>query len=323
MDELYPALVGISSRAKEEMHKIITKVTDQMRLKHSSLMKLSAPLQGENEFGISGQELLSIHLRNVFWEIFLKLLLSLQGHRAVYEISRVLQPSSVINESYRFDEIWTKAWDEVRLLLKNYTDDNVKHRATTRELSKVHISNGRSSKANKLRLFSLQNNVDDLSSTRDHANDLKDMLKEMFPGFSASNNMELKSIYLEEEAFEHEETLVPPKIFNMAFILESFLLLVQGSSSLIPDEFNKLSESPAHFFNQFMGHDFLPSLEHALVHIFKSNVENTNPYLLEAQSEEYPVFKAAINFKSFFFKVLCMLNTSHTYRQKLACRSCA
>ncbi|SCU94317.1 LANO_0E06392g1_1 [Lachancea nothofagi CBS 11611] len=316
MDELHVALVGISGRAKEEIHNVITQATEAMRVKHPSLIKLTVSLEGESEFGIPGQDALSLFLRNVFWEIFSKLLLALQGHRVIYEVSQALQSSSVIGEKYKFDEIWDKTLDEVRLLLQNYTKDTKLRDLPKSKLSKIEASNNE----NELRKplgFLLQNNVDDDSSTRNHANDLKDLLKEMFPGFSASANLELKSIYLEEEAFEQEETLVPPKIFNMAFILESLLLFVQGSTGLLPASFFEKSISPLNFFNEFMGNDFLPQFELTVTHLFKTNVEASNPYLLESQSDSHPIFKPAFDFKNLFCKILCLFNTTYTYRAKV------
>ncbi|CUS23871.1 LAQU0S12e01904g1_1 [Lachancea quebecensis] len=316
MGQLHAALDGVSSRAKEEMHNIIANATDEMRVKHGSLIKLSTPLQSDSDFGLTGEEALSVYLREFFWKVFLKLLLALQCHRAIYEISRALQPS-VMTERYRFDEIWLKTLDEIQLFMINYTRENKLRASPLNNVLRGNEVNKAGHKSKKPLTFSLQNNVDDASSTRDHANNLRDLFKEMFPGFSASTNMKLKSIYLEEETFEQEETLISPKVFNMAFIFESLLLFVDGCAEIIPLDLAKACVSAVTFFSQFMSQSFLPQLENSLADLFEVNVENTNPYLLETQTESPPVFKAAMNFKDLFFKILCILNTSHTYRPKL------
>ncbi|CAR23696.1 exocyst subunit SEC8 [Lachancea thermotolerans CBS 6340] len=315
MGQLHAALDGISSRTKEEMHNIIANATEEMRVKHGSLIKLSTPLESDSDFGLTGEEALSVYLRDFFWKVFLKLLLALQCHRAIYEIARALQPS-VMAERYRFGEIWHKTLDEIQMFMTNYTRENKLRVSSLNNVLRGTEIN-KTYKSKRPLTFSLQNNVDDASSTRDHANNLRDLFKEMFPGFSASTSMKLKSIYLEEETFEQEETLIPPKVFNMAFIFESLLLFVDGCAEIVPLDLAKACVSAVTFFNQFMSQNFLPQLEHSLAHLFEVNVESTNTYLLELQAEGPPIFKAAINFKDLFFKILCILNTSHTYRPKL------
>ncbi|SCU93396.1 LAFA_0F16182g1_1 [Lachancea sp. 'fantastica'] len=316
MDELHPALLSISGRAKEEIHNIISQATDTVRLKHPSLIKFSASLEDEGDFGFPGQEVVSLFLQNVFWEIFSKLLSAIQGHRVIYEVSRALQPSSVVVEHYRLKEIWNKALDEVHQLLVSYTMDPKIQGLPMNKLSKsqsTHQQNG----LKKPLLYSIQNNLDDKSSTRNHANDLRDLLKEMFPGFSAASSLELKSIYLEEEAFELDETLVPARVFNMAFILESLLLFLEGSSIAIPLNLMSSTEAPISFFSRFMNNEYLPQLDLTLTYLFKKKVEALNPYALENQAEGQPVFKAAVVFKDLFHQVLRLLNTSYGYNAKV------
>ncbi|SCU93285.1 LAME_0F03268g1_1 [Lachancea meyersii CBS 8951] len=315
MDELHPALISIAGRAKEEIHNIIAQATDAMRVKHPSLIKFSVSLESESVFELPGQEVISLFLQNVFWEIFLKLLLTLQGHRVVYEVSRALQPSSVVGERYRLNDIWNKLLDEVNQLLLSYTIDPKIQGMPKNKLSKMQSTHHQNDLKKPL-TFSIQNNLDDKSSTRNHANDLRDLLKEMFPGFSATTNLELKSIYLEEEAFELDETLVPARVFNMAFILESLLLFVQGSSSVLPSNIDG-TEAPMTFFSRFMDTKYLPQLELTLTYLFKTNIETLNPYAIESQPDSQPVFKAALDFKDLFHHVLCLLNVFHGYKAKL------
>ncbi|CEP63847.1 exocyst subunit SEC8 LALA0_S09e03840g [Lachancea lanzarotensis] len=316
MDELHPALISISGRAKEEMHNIISQATDTVRLKHPSLIKFSASLENEGDFGFPGQEVVSLFLQNVFWEIFSKLLFAIQGHRVIYEASKALQPSSVVVEHYHLKEVWNKTLDEVHQLLVSYTMDPKIRGLPMNKLSKIQSTHQRIGLKKPL-LYSIQNNLDDKSSTRDHANDLRDLLKEMFPGFSAASNLELKSIYLEEETFELDETLVPARVFNMAFILESLLLFLEGSSTAIPLKLMSNTEAPINFFSHFMKNEYLPQLGLTLTYLFKKNVETLNPYALETQAEGQPVFKAAVVFKDLYHQVLRLLNTSYGYKDKV------
>ncbi|SCU84463.1 LADA_0D01816g1_1 [Lachancea dasiensis] len=317
LGDLHLALLSIASRAKEEIHNVITQATDAMRTKHPSLIKFTVSLENENDFGFPGFEILPLLLRNVFWEIFSKLLFALQAHRAIYEISKALQPSSVVGEEYQFDEIWKKLLSEVEHLIKSYTNDSKLRDLPRTKLSNSRYSNNNLSEVKKPLTYSLQHNLDNGSSTRDHTKDLKDLLKDMFPGFSASSNLELKSIYLEEEVFEQEETLVPPRIFNFTFILESLYLFIKGSEGVVSSEGSTASISPFTFFTKFMDNEFLPQLDLTLTYQFKASVESINPYAVEQQLGYRPVFTAAINFKNLVHMVMCLFNTSYAYKPKV------
>ena len=84
----------ITERAKEEIHNIIVKSTESIRSKHPSLLKMASSLKNDNQFGLPVQDILSIILRECFWEIFLKLLYAIQCHRVIFEMSNILQPTS-------------------------------------------------------------------------------------------------------------------------------------------------------------------------------------------------------------------------------------
>ncbi|SCW01257.1 LAFE_0D08592g1_1 [Lachancea fermentati] len=318
MNRLHAGLSIIVQRSKEETRSIVSKSVDEMRLKHPSLMKMAMTLGDESDFGISGRDVLSVVLRNLFWGIFTKLLLAIQAHRAIYEISKVLQSSGTNNDFYRFDEVWGKVLDEVKVLVNNYTKNSLLYKDNLHRGSAViPTENGNNSASQKSLLFSLQSNIENDSATKDHANVLKEMLKEMFPGFSMATSMELKNIYLEEEAFEQEDTVIPPKVFNMMFILESFLLFVQGSSGILPLNFHETIQPPFSFFTEYMRKNFLPHLEKTLMYFFDSKIQSNNPYTLETMGDGRVIFKAAYDFRTLFAKALYVMNASHNYRKSI------
>lgn len=113
----------ITERAKEEIHNIIVKSTESIRSKHPSLLKMATSLKNDNHFGLPVQDILSIILRECFWEIFLKLLYAIQCHRAIFEMSNILQPTSSAKPAFKFNKIWGKLLDEIELLLVRYIND--------------------------------------------------------------------------------------------------------------------------------------------------------------------------------------------------------
>lgn len=319
MNKLHTALDIFIDRSKEELHDVVRKAIDNLRLKHPSLLKMVGAVRDSSDFGLSGKDILSVILRDMFWEIFTKFLLSFQAHRAIYEITKNLQPPASNNMLYNLEGIWGKTLDEAKTLVTSYIDDssiydtdkNLRHRKSSASAQDRQSVQGRTA------IFSLQSNIEDSATAKDHANELRTLLKDMFPGFTMSSNLNLESIYLEEEAFEQEDTIIPPTVFNMKVILESFLVFVQGTSKIVPTDFEKHTKLPIAFFHEYMGHNFLPRLERTLNYLFEKHVESNAPYALETVAENRTLFKTGLDFKNLFSKILYVMNTSHNYRENI------
>lgn len=312
-NRLPSALTILTERAKEEIHSIILKSTEQVRLKHPTLLKMVNKSVTEDTFGPSVNQIFSLVMRECFWEIFLKLLSAIQGHRVIFEIASFLQNSPTSHNGYRFDKVWKKLLDEVQSLLRRYLiNSNLitsSHNTTTNDIEQSEPERKRLDK-----IFSLQDNIDEDDISKKQAGDLKSLLKDIFLGFTVNSNIDLNNIYLEDETFEQEEPLIPPSVFNMKVILEPFLLFSQASSNLIPPLLSKDSVSSIIFFNKIMEKSFFPKLRDTLDHLFISKVERNNNFAVETIDDTKIILKSAVDFQKLFYHEISVLNASNIFR---------
>ncbi|CAI4053805.1 hypothetical protein SKDZ_16G3160 [Saccharomyces kudriavzevii ZP591] len=321
INKLPVAFTIITERAKEEIHNIIVKSTESIRSKHPSLLKMASSLKNDNQFGLPVQDILSIILRECFWEIFLKLLYAIQSHRVIFEMSNILQPTSSAKPAYKFNKIWRKLLDEIELLLARYINNP---ELLTNDNGSSKTINDATNKAPNLprrknpKIFSLEHNIEDNSSLKDQAFELKALLKDIFPGFSVSSNMDLDSIYVKDESFEQDEPLVPPSIFNMKVILDPFLLFTQSTSTIVPSVLTENTISSLTFFDDYVNKSFLPRIQMTMNYLFTIEVESNNPYALELSEENHNIFKTALDFQKLFYNLLNVFNTANTFRAKIS-----
>ena len=318
INKLPLALNILVDRANNEIHNTMIKATEVVRSKHPTLLKMVKSVSNENSFGLSIKNLLSLIMRECFWEIFLKYLLVIQRHRAIYEIVNVLQTTSKTSTHknlYKFDLIWNKLLHEIEQLMTKYIYNPLLILG-----GDVHRA-GRNApvlpKRKGQKLFTLQNNVGDETDAKEHVADLKALLKDIFVGFSVPPNTKLDSIYIEDESFEEEEPLIPPSVFNMKVLLEPFLLFVQASSELLPVEVSQKSTPSLTFFSSYMEKTFYPRIRVTIDYIFSSDVESLNPYTLENIDENRNIFKSAQDFQIFFYHMLYVLNSSSSFRPQM------
>lgn len=312
-NRLPSALTILTERAKEEIHNIILKSTEEVRLKHPTLLKMVNSSITEDTFGPSVNQLFSLVMRECFWEIFLKLLSAMQGHRIIFEIVSFLQNSPTNNNMYRFDQVWKKLLDEVQSLLHRYLINSNLITGSHRNAANATQENNPERKRLD-KIFSLQDNIDQEDISKKKAGALKSLLKDIFLGFTVNSNLDLNNIYLEDETFEQEEALIPSSVFNMKIILEPFLLFSQASSNLIPPILAKDSVSSITFFNNIMEKSFFPKLRDTLDHLFITKVESNNNFALETIDDTRNVLKSAIAFQKLFYNEISVLNASNIFR---------
>ncbi|CCD22682.1 exocyst subunit SEC8 NDAI_0A05270 [Naumovozyma dairenensis CBS 421] len=322
INKLPTACSILVDRARKEIHSIILKSTEKVRRTHPTLLKLAAGIPIDSNFGLSVNDLLSVIMRECFWNIFIKLLLAIQAHRAILESIKVLQPSTSMNLTYNINNIWNKLLDEVSTLLSRYL--NNPSLLVTSNNYKNRLAPAVPKRKNEL-IFSLQNNIEDSTEAKNQAGELKALLKDIFPGFTVATNMDLETIYVKDESFEQEETLLPPSIFNLKFILEPFLLFSKASSNFISvnddninkNKINSTLITPMEFFENYMSKQFYPKIELTLNALFTMRVESNNPYALENIEENRNIFKAAADFQQLFYNILQAANTTNILRKKI------
>ncbi|CDO94700.1 unnamed protein product [Kluyveromyces dobzhanskii CBS 2104] len=318
MNKLPLAIDLLQKRSRNEIKTIITKSVEEMRLKHPSILKMTASLQSGSSLGLSGQDILSVLIRRLFWEIFMKFLTAIQGHRVLYETTKALQPPTTSDVTYPFVDIWDGCLAIIKELITVYTKDVfiTNDRRHRRRTSSSLLQTKTSAEP---QLFSLQNNVNKDDSTKiGHANELKTMLSDMFPGFTLSSNVELDNIYLAEERLADEDTLVPPTVFNMRMILESLLVFVQGTKDLLPPSLEDTTTSSIDFFLDLMEAEFLPQLNQTMNFLYDSQIESNVPFAVETLFNGTPILKNAVDFKALFITLLQTINAGNFYRKNVA-----
>ncbi|EDO14993.1 hypothetical protein Kpol_376p6 [Vanderwaltozyma polyspora DSM 70294] len=315
LNKLPLAMNILLDRSKKELHSIVINSSEELHSKYPSLLKMTSSVSFESDFGISMKNTLSIIMREWFWKIFIKLLIAIQRHRIIYECVASLQLSTSANVSYRFDKIWTKWLNEVKLLLEKYLNNPTI--SNTNSIRRRGMSvNSNHSKTN-MQLFSLQNNLDGSTIAKEHSHELKSLLKDIFPGFSVPGNVDLSSVYIDEESFEEEEALIQPSVFNMKMMLEPCLLLFQATSNILPNEMLEYSIPSMKFLVDYMDKKFFPRVEMTLNYLFETKFLMNSNYTFELNEDNQNVFKSAIDFRNFFFNILFVMHTTYSYRNKI------
>ncbi|CCE65726.1 hypothetical protein TPHA_0M01510 [Tetrapisispora phaffii CBS 4417] len=312
LDKLPLALRILVDRATKELHDIVIQSSEEIRSRYPSLMKIGGATLDSN-FGMSMRNPISIIMREWFWKIFVKILLAVQRHRVIFESVSVFQQLFNLHISYRFGDIWKKCLIEVRLLLNKYLNDTtmdkkaILHRRDTslaKPISTEHI-------------FTLQSNLHDNSIAKNHTAALKTLLQDIFPGFSVPGNINLSSIYVEEESYEEEEALIQPTVFNMRLALEPVLLFIQATSNIIPSGLSEVTKPSMSFLSEYMKKVFIPKFESTLYVIYDSNVFSNNPYAFESNNENKNVLKSVNDFYTLFCNTLTVMNTTYTFRANI------
>lgn len=314
INKLPTALSIMTNRAREELHSIVLKCTEEVRADHPSLLQIATSPNVDDDLGMSVKDVSSVTIKKCFWKIFIRFLVAAQGHRVVFESVRMILPSQAAN-LYKFDVIWSKTLNEIETLLLKYLENP---HVTSIQGSKSHNLNTvvKPSRLNSP-LFTLQQNIEDSTAAKQHANELKALLKDLFPGITISASTELESIYVEEESFEQEESLIPPTIFNAKVLLEPFLFFCQATSDLVPPELNSNYVPSMTFLTTFMSNQFFPKLDKTLAYLFDLRVESNHPYALESIEGNKYIFKAASDFRTLLKKLLFIMNTTHRYRSRI------
>lgn len=311
LNKLSSALAILLNRSKEEIHSIILKSTEKVRLEHPTLLKMVSENVLINQFGPSMKQVLILIMRECFWEIFLNLLTMVQFHRVIFEIVNVLQNS----HSYKFDDIWTNVFKEITNLLSRYLYDPTLF-VKNHENDAMAANNEQVEPERKYlqQIFSLESNIESMENVKNQTNDLKALLKDIFLGFTVTINTEIDSVYIHDDTYEQEESLIPPSVFNMKVILEPLLLFAQTCSNLIPLKFSSKLTPSLTFFNKYMNNKFLPRLQDTTKYTFDTTVGFNNPMAIETIDEAKSILKSSIDFQKMFTNIIHGFNASNNFR---------
>ncbi|ODQ81845.1 hypothetical protein BABINDRAFT_160077 [Babjeviella inositovora NRRL Y-12698] len=305
MNRLDQALPVLIARHPAEYHQMVLGVTKEVRLEYASQLKTLAGLSAE-ALDVVGEMSADV-VQSLFARVFVKTLVMLQGHRVVHETVAALASAGERKEmDYSFNSVWEPTRNELGSLIVAYISDD------------ADVRGKRSS--HKKTLFQYAN----ISYATDspHSRDLQSSLQSLFPGLAVTG---ASSLYLENEAFIHQDTLVPGSVLHMRAILDKFLVFCTASEFVFPVPtvdpallFSPTKETPPMgFFADIMESNFAPQLEQYVMLRYTALTDGSDSFDTAVyDASQPPVFRSAIGFHNIFFELCEMFNTSAAFRPR-------
>ncbi|QPG77051.1 hypothetical protein FOA43_004449 [Brettanomyces nanus] len=243
-----------------------------------------------------------------FTSLFRRCISVLQLHRAIFIIA---ESRGLV---YDFHEVWKQLQAQLGSAIYSYIVDEDLLESVERQQdngrdpqslfikSPKDFYSGDTSAIFQLAQFSLSDDPNQSSSR-----ELQSVLQDMFPGqFRGPDSANDGSLFIEDDSDElfhlKKTVLVPPGIFNMTAITDSFLLFVGSASLIFPSDEHHV---PILFFTHFMDYVFRTQLENTLLYQFDRIAVTTG--------SDY-----ATSMKQFFSSILTVLDTSSYYREPYA-----
>lgn len=346
-----------------ELHGLINHTTEEIKLKHfvqlariNKMQALEKPSAYDKVSGQSFGDASVAVLQDLFGTFFIKCLVVLQKHKAVFEIVKLIHAGQNVSSRavrteepsfYNFVSVWESMSKEVRAFVASYLFQE----SDTRPKGKIDHHSKLHQLMTSKRIFEFDNVSYDSEGT--NSENLKLVLDEMFPGFSigtktSGSGSSDSSPYITSERYNTMvEVLVPANILNMRIILEFLLIFTAGTNQLFSDA-NSNSKtgtrtSAFQFFHDFMRNSFLKGLQNELdallagcmsgdalllqTEVSKGLVEFNQATVLVSEGNLYRkltntsadrVYANAVQFKQLFVHACHTMNTSFAYRQEIS-----
>ncbi|KAH3687900.1 hypothetical protein WICPIJ_001117 [Wickerhamomyces pijperi] len=322
--KLQLALEITTQRVNNEIALLINKVVEDLKLKYPKLIKSlntsitnnnnnSGTASGANDALPSSADLVLVS--ELFWNFFRKILFFFQAVKSIIVISETLQPTLKKNvASLELLKLWSLLKDEIEKLILAYISAD----ETNDTSLKTTISNA-SQTQDSSKLFQFYQ----VDYNKENSEKLKTVLTNLFPGFVNSKSLaKIDSPYIEDTKFLKQTRVLPANVMNMKYILEPFLLFIQGSNLLI------LNDRTIDFFNGFMSSKFLPLLEDHFVNLYIEEIEEIHSLEMyeptqildrdndfdedDSENDKYLLF--IVEFRYFFNELCLSLNTASQFR---------
>lgn len=335
--KLQTAIRIVIQRIPGELNQLINRVVEDTKLRHSKSIKALNSIQYSNNLlrVLSEDTYSSQVLLDLFWNFFKKLLFFLQVIHILVFINRKLEannpdrfkiklrddapdPHNILDAS----KLWELVTKETKSLVLAYISNEEISSLTSKLSNSYSYKESKNSNNSLFQFYKVDYN-------QEHTNQLRVVLQDLFPGFINSYDLsKIDSPYIEDNKFLRQTKIIPANILNMRYILEPFLLFVQGTSLISQDR----KEEPLAFFNDFMNGEFLPLLEESFIVFYVEEVEELNsletfePYndltnisnTHDLSSKKLPIFRFFLEFKKFFNNVCFILNTSLQFRNEFS-----
>lgn len=297
---------------KRSVNEVKNKFPAQIELNSSSLSDKKNPFASFNLLqGLNG-----VIIKEVFESIFSRVLFLIQRHIVIYEIAKIS------GYKYKISKILREVQKQISLIIFNYViDENLlndleeldlksKNKTGNTPFDKVpkqfeSIENGPMFQFSKLSITSL-------------SGDLIDSLNNIFVSqgqgiisseFTFQNKMDSSIFIGVDDVNESKKNiLVPPNIFNMAYIIDEFISFTNNLLTIYPSTEQQKTNmnGVVVFFNQFMDVVFVSQLENSLIYQFDK--------LCEHKWKTDQLLDASLSFEQFFNKVTILLDTTLYHR---------
>ncbi|KAH3672675.1 hypothetical protein WICMUC_004193 [Wickerhamomyces mucosus] len=285
--KLQTSLEIIGQRFTTELNQLINRIVEDIKLKYPKIKE-----EEDNSKIIS----------DLFTNFFKKSLFLLQSINIIVKINDKIStnPNKILIPS----KIWDLLKIEIRSLIKTYIgqDDDLKLTITNTQNQSPVVQQD-------TKLFQFIS----VDYKRENTVKLKSALANLFPNFQNSQNLyKIESPYLEDFKFLKNSKLISSDVINMRFILEPFLLFIQGLNSLFE------TEDGDKFFHEFMQIEFLPLFQNHFEGLYNEEIDLIESLEViesfEEDESETEYFKFILEFIRFLNDTCFTLNTSLQFR---------
>ena len=317
-------LLRLVNSSEREIKQVIRRSITEIRGKYPSQIEINSSSDIENSKdpfasfnllqGING-----LIIKEVFTLVFSKIHFLLQRHIAIYEISKLS------GYKYRLDKVWREVQKQLSLLMFNYIIDE----KLLNDLEELDLKTKKKNSDSPFENVPKQFEYNDVgpifqfsklsisSLSQDLMNSMNKVFNEQGKGLISSQfSQQVKpgdSVFIGVDDVNESKNhvLVPPNIFNMAYITDEFIKFTDHVYEIY-DVLENVSNGASskneitEFYNQFMELVFTSQLENTLMYQFDK--------LCDSQWQINGLLVASMSLMDFFSKVLILLDTTLYYR---------
>ncbi|WVQ83526.1 hypothetical protein IAT38_005667 [Cryptococcus sp. DSM 104549] len=309
-------------------------------LRRKSLFGPAETLRIEVSLGATGPPQHAALLRDLFWTLYSKLAAVLEGHRAMYEVSRWIssrrdfKDSTTTKASSSLNipvlEMWKPVQQEVRTLLSNYlTDDRPGSTLDRHPIQSVNevLRDPRVSRDKSKPMFrfsdsdsrAIQNEIKPIDDS------LQTALRTTVPGLVQMQSEQPMSVSLLPETDDRfssspgrYRTLIPPNAFNVTTLFQPTLSFIQRATAIVPPGFEEETEGFSTVLEEFVVKVFLPQLDERVTASFQQAVSGYDAFQVERAllvEVKQPPLKSSVRVMALIHSLCVMLQTTPFHRE--------
>lgn len=281
----------------------------------------------------------AIVLHDLFWTLFSKLAAVMEGHRAVYEVSRWIASRrdfkdvtrSNLNLNVPVLEVWRPVHQEVRTLLEGYLLDESKGSSLSSDsipsINKVlqALQAGKYSRDKQRELFKFSDS--DVRAVNSELKELDEGLKQALrtcvPGLinlQAGEANVISGSSAAEDSTSGYRTLIPPNSFNVTVLFQPTLAFIERAISIVPPGFEDHTTQFGTVLEEFVKNVFLPQLEDKVAASTQHAVSGSDAFQLDTRpiiaDLAKPPLKSSVRVMALIQSLCIMLQETPFHREK-------